>query len=115
DCGPPRSTAARVAAPRGGGFALGRPGGESRPPRSTAARVAAPRGGGFALGRPGGESFQSGAATRCARLPGRRVRPHYLRRGQPDARCLPYLGRRLRDRRDGALLGEGAKGRVDGL
>ena len=37
-------------------FALGRPGGDMEPPRSAAARVAAPQGGRFALGRPGGET-----------------------------------------------------------
>ena len=43
---PPRSAAARVAAPQGGAFALGRPGGDSVPPRSAATRVAAPQGAG---------------------------------------------------------------------
>jgi 23S rRNA (pseudouridine1915-N3)-methyltransferase len=37
----PRSAAARVAAPRGGCFALGRPCSETWPPRSSAARVTA--------------------------------------------------------------------------
>ncbi|AXA76764.1 hypothetical protein CE206_10005 [Achromobacter xylosoxidans] len=36
--------------PRGGVFALGRPGGKKRPPRSAAARVAAPPRGRFCLG-----------------------------------------------------------------
>jgi len=51
---PPRSAAARVAAPQGGSPALGRPGaGRVMPPRSAAARVAAPQGGSPALGWPG--------------------------------------------------------------
>jgi ATP-binding cassette subfamily B protein len=54
---PPRSAAARVAAPHGGGIDLGRPGGDiDEPPRSAAVRVAAPHGGGIALGRPGGDT-----------------------------------------------------------
>ena len=66
---PPRSAASRVAAPQGGCFALGRPDGESLPPRSAASRVAAPQGGCFALGRPDGETLppRSAAARVAAR------------------------------------------------
>ncbi|AUZ19863.1 hypothetical protein AL509_29665 [Achromobacter xylosoxidans] len=38
---------------------MGRPGGKKKPPTLAAARVAAPRGGAFALGRPGGKKPQA--------------------------------------------------------
>jgi hypothetical protein len=40
--------------PRGGAFALGRPGGELFAPK-TPGTASSPRGGAFALGRPGGK------------------------------------------------------------
>ena len=58
---PPRFTATRFAAPRGGAFCLGAARRQKMPPRFTATRFAAPRGGVFALGRPGGKK-----PPRCA-------------------------------------------------
>src|SRR5829696_2034567 len=49
---PPRLALRACAAPRGGFFALGRPGGEEAPRLPFGLRC--PRGGFFALGRPGG-------------------------------------------------------------
>ena len=104
------------AAPRGGGFALGRPGVETGPHACHCMCCAAPRGGGFALGRPGsalvrGKEHADGDKTQPE--PGLQQRPrvgrHDQRAGQQqDLRPGPALARepQQRDRcqhQDGAL------------